>query len=73
MNMDGGQDGVFQQNLPLGEECNFILMAPLNDEGDVFAYAIKNTTIGTESEISITSDEILIGDKFDLIFAVNNL
>lgn len=73
MNMDGGQDGIFQQNLPMGEECNFILMAPLNEEGDVFAYAIKNTIIGSDVDISISSNEIQLGNKADLISAINNL
>ena len=73
MNMDGGENGIFQQNLPTGEECNFILMAPLNEEGDVFAYAIKNITIGSELDISITSDEVQLGNKSDLISAINNL
>jgi len=73
MNMTGGTAGIFQQALPTGAECNFILMAPLNENGDAFVYAIKNTIIGEELDMTITSDQIEIGTKSDLLQAVNNL
>ena len=73
MNMTGGEEGVFQQSLPTGEECNLILMAPLNETGDVFLYSIKNTNIGEESDMTISSDDIQVGSKADLLSAINSL
>ena len=48
-------------------------MAPLNETGDVFLYSIKNTNIGEESDMTISSDDIQVGSKADLLSAINSL
>ena len=73
MNMTGGENSIFTQSLPSNEECDFILMAPLDEDGEVFLYAVKNTIIGDDPNITISSNEILIGNKSELLQVVNSL